>query len=720
MNKIILSVFALCFSILIVKADEGMWLPFLLKQLNEQDMKKNGCKLSAEDIYSINKSSLKDAIVQFGGGCTGEIISNQGLLLTNHHCGYGQIASHSTVEKDYLTNGFWAMNKSEELPNPGLTATFIIRMEDVTEKVSKNIQAHFTASQKDSVIKSNMKIIETEAVQGTHYEAFTRPFYYGNTYILFVTETFKDVRLVGAPPSFIGKFGGDTDNWVWPRHTGDFSIFRIYAGKDNKPAEYSKDNVPYVPRSSLSINIKGTEEGDFTLVYGFPGRTQEYLFSDGVEMLMSKSDPVKVDLREKRLAIMDKYMKADDQTRINYAANYASVANYWKKWLGEMTGLKQSKAVDKKIEWEKQFLQQVASNPEDTKKFNALFDEFKKVYAEYSIYIKQLDYLSEGLYGINSFIYARNFDKLVNDWKDYKAGKNDNFLKNFEKTKTALLAFHKTNNKQMDKELMSKMLEMYDKGLSKTEKVPYTDSLIASYEGNTQRLSNDLYAKSALLNEDQLQNILNDLDNKISSITNDPLFILFSKTNSFYNTKVRPNTQKLDLQLNELYKIYIAGQMKYIKNKVFYPDANSTLRVTYGKVKGLKPRDGLSYDYYTTLDGIMEKENPAIDDYVVFPKLKELYAKKDYGQYADKNGKLRVAFIASNHTTGGNSGSPVLNGKGELIGTNFDRIWEGTMSDVMYNSNICRNITLDVRYTLFVIDKYAGAGYLLKEMNIVK
>ncbi len=385
-----------------------------------------------------------------------------------------------------------------------------------------------------------------------------------------------------------------------------------------------------------------------------------------------------------------------------------------------MTGLKQSKAVDKKIEWEKQFLQQVASNPEDTKKFNALFDEFKKVYAEYSIYIKQLDYLSEGLYGINSFIYARNFDKLVNDWKDYKAGKNDNFLKNFEKTKTALLAFHKTNNKQMDKELMSKMLEMYDKGLSKTEKVPYTDSLIASYEGNTQRLSNDLYAKSALLNEDQLQNILNDLDNKISSITNDPLFILFSKTNSFYNTKVRPNTQKLDLQLNELYKIYIAGQMKYIKNKVFYPDANSTLRVTYGKVKGLKPRDGLSYDYYTTLDGIMEKENPAIDDYVVFPKLKELYAKKDYGQYADKNGKLRVAFIASNHTTGGNSGSPVLNGKGELIGTNFDRIWEGTMSDVMYNSNICRNITLDVRYTLFVIDKYAGAGYLLKEMNIVK
>ena len=554
MKKFTLSTLALCLSFFIAKADEGMWLPFLLKQLNEQDMKKNGCKLTAEDIYSINKSSLKDAIVQFGGGCTGEIISNQGLLLTNHHCGYGQIASHSTVEKDYLTNGFWAMNKSEELPNPGLTAMFIIRMEDVTDKVTKNIQANFTAAQKDSALKSNLKMIETEAVKGTHYEAFTRPFYYGNMYILFITETFKDVRLVGAPPSFIGKFGGDTDNWVWPRHTGDFSIFRIYAGKDNKPAEYSKDNIPYVPRRSLNINIKGTEEGDFTMVYGFPGRTQEYLFSDGVEMLMNKSDPVKVDLREKRLAIMDKYMKADDQTRINYAANYASVANYWKKWLGEMTGLKQSKAVDKKLEWEKQFLQQIASNPEDSKKFSALFDEFKKVYAEYSIYIKQLDYLSEGLYGINSFIYARNFDKLVNDWKDYKAGKNESFQKNFEKTKTSLLAFHKTNSREMDKELMAKMLEMYDKGLSKTEKVPYIDSLIASYEGNTQRLANDLYIKSALLNVDQLQNILNDLDNKNSSITSDPLFILFSKVNSFYNTKVRPNTQKLDAQLNEMYK----------------------------------------------------------------------------------------------------------------------------------------------------------------------
>ena len=306
MKKLLLALVVLFSVSFGVKADEGMWLPYLLKQLNEKDMKKNGCKLSAEDIYSINKSSLKDAIVQFGGGCTGEIVSDKGLLLTNHHCGYGQIANHSTVEKDYLTHGFWAMDQSQELPNPGLTAMFIIRMEDVTEKVNKNMQTYFSAVQKDSTIRANAKEIEKEAVKGTHYGSFTRPFYYGNMYIMFVTETFKDVRLVGAPPSFIGKFGGDTDNWVWPRHTGDFSVFRIYAGKDNKPAEYSKDNVPYIPKRSLKINIKGTEEGDFTMVYGFPGRTQEYLFSDGVDMLMNVNDPARVSLREKRLEIMAK------------------------------------------------------------------------------------------------------------------------------------------------------------------------------------------------------------------------------------------------------------------------------------------------------------------------------------------------------------------------------------------------------------------------------
>ncbi len=720
MKKLLLA-FVVLFSVSFgMRADEGMWLPYLLKQLNEKDMKKNGCKLSAEDIYSINKSSLKDAIVQFGGGCTAEIISDKGLMLTNHHCGYSQIANHSTVEKDYLTHGFWAMNQSEELPNPGLTAMFIIRMEDVTEKVNKNMQSYFSAVQKDSTIRANSKEIEKEATKGTHYESFTRPFYYGNMYIMFITETFKDVRLVGAPPSFIGKFGGDTDNWVWPRHTGDFSVFRIYAGKDNKPAEYSKDNVPYIPKRSLKINIKGTEEGDFTMVYGFPGRTQEYLFSDGVDMLMNVNDPARVSLREKRLEVMDKFMKADDQTRINYAANYASVANYWKKWLGEMTGLKVSKAVEKKKAWEKLFLEQVATNPEDTKKFNDLFNEFHKIYEEYGVYSKQQDYVNEGLFGVSAFLFARNFEKLINDTQKFKEGKNENYKADLEKSKPKLLGFDKAVNRQMDLQMMAAMLDMYDKGLKKGEKVPYIDSLITAYEGNTQRIAKEIFETSTILNQDKLSKIIDDLPNKMDVILNDPMYLLYSKTMIHYNTKVRPFTSTYEQRLAEMYKIYMEGQLKYMKGKQFYPDANSTLRLTYGKVKGSKPRDGIKYDYYTTIDGIMEKENPAIDDYVVFPKLKELYAKKDYGQYADKNGKLRVAFIAANHTTGGNSGSPVLNAKGELIGTNFDRAWEGTMSDVMYNPDICRNITLDVRYTLFIIDKYAGAGYLVKEMNIVK
>jgi hypothetical protein len=718
MKKTLLSLAILVATVFNSFADEGMWLPYLLKQMNEQDMKKNGCKLSAEDIYSINKSSLKDAIVQFGGGCTGELISDKGLLLTNHHCGYSSIANHSTVEKDYLTHGFWAMNQAEELPNAGLTATFIIRMEDVTEKMNKNIQPYFSQVQKDSAMKANAKELEAEAVKGTHYEAFTRPFYYGNMYILFVTEVFKDVRLVGAPPSFIGKFGGDTDNWVWPRHTGDFSVFRIYAGKDNKPAEYSKDNVPYVPRRSLSINIRGTKEGDFTMVYGFPGRTQEYLFSDGVDMLMNVEDPVKVSLREKRLEIMDKFMKADDQTRINFAPNYASVANYWKKWLGEMTGLKVSKAVEKKKEWEAQFMAQVASNPEDSKKFSELFNEFHKIYEEYAVYNKQLAYLSEGLFGVNAFAYARNYDKLLNEIG--KSKRQTDFKTDFEKMKGDYTGYHKYGNRAMDVQLMIAMLDMYDKGLNKQQKVPYIDSLIVSYEGNTERLAKDLFKNSALLDKDKTMKLLEDPAANVEVIKNDPMYILYSRTMAYYNTMVRPFSSKYEARLGEMYKIYMAGQLKYMKGKQFYPDANSTLRLTYGKVKGTKPKDGLIYNYFTTLDGVMEKENPAIDDYIVFPRLKELYAKKDYGPYADKDGKMHVAFIAANHTTGGNSGSPVLNAKGELIGTNFDRAWEGTMSDVMYNPDICRNISLDIRYTLFVIDKYAGAGYLVNEMKLIK
>jgi hypothetical protein len=691
-------------------ADEGMWLPFLLKQLNESDMKKNGCKLSAKDIYDVNSASLKDAIVQFGGGCTAEIISDKGLLLTNHHCGYSSVAAHSSVDKDYLTNGFWAMNAAEELTNPGLTATIIQRIEDVTDKVNAGIKAGFSDRQIDSTQQSNVKQIVQDVTKGTKYEAFVRPFFYGNQYILFVTLVYKDVRLVGAPPSFIGKFGGDTDNWVWPRHTGDFSVFRIYADKNNEPAEYSTDNIPYKPKKSLTISMKGENEGDFTLVFGFPGRTQEYLFSDAVDIIMNQSDPDKVSLRDKRLGIMNRFMKANDTTRIAYASNYASIANYWKKWMGEMQGLKKFDAVNKKKEFEKKFLELLATDPAEKERFAKLFNDFHTLYDSQRALQKQLDYYSEGLLGMSSFVTARNAEKVLAGIKKSP----ENSQKDLQKYSNDIERAFKTYNKQMDKAICRAMLEMYDAGVPKELKVPALDSLFAANKKDYDAITEKFYSESMFMNRDRYLAALRSGNTK--EIEADPLFKIWKSISAFY-LNIIAQYSSLDTKLNAIYKQYMDKLTKVYKDKKFYPDANSTLRVAYGKVKGYKPRDGVKYEYFTTLDGMMEKEDPSNDEFIIFPKLKELYNKKDYGKYADKDGTVHISFIASNHTTGGNSGSPVLNAKGELIGTNYDRVWEGTMSDIMFNPEICRNITLDVRYTLFVIDKYAGAGYLLNEMK---
>jgi hypothetical protein len=713
MRKLIFA-FALSASFFRIFADEGMWLPFLLKQLNESDMKKNGCKLSAKDIYDVNNASLKDAIVHFGGGCTAEIISDKGLLLTNHHCGYASIAAHSSVDKDYLTNGFWAMNQSEELTNPGLTATIIVRIEDVTAAVNNGIKNEFSEKQKDSVQQINSRALIEAATKGSRNEAFVRPFFYGNQYILFVTKTYKDVRLVGAPPSFIGKFGGDTDNWVWPRHTGDFSVFRIYAGKDNEPAEYSPDNIPYVPKKSLTISLRGVNEGDFTMVYGFPGRTQEYLFSDAVDLTMNQSDPDRVALRDKRLTIMNRFMKANDTTRITYAANYASVANYWKKWLGEMQGLKKFDAVNKKKEFEKKFLELLSSDPAEKERFSKVFDEFHSLYSEYKVYQKQNDYLNECILGIGAFTAARNFDKLLSGFKKVPA----NTAAEMNKAIPDIEKGFKGYNQAMDKAICIAMLEAYATGVEKKLRVPSLDSLFNANQNNYSQIADKIYSESVLLNKEKYVAALKGGDTKV--FENDYLIKLWKSTLAYYQTQVSPRSGTIETKLLALYKQYVDKLTKVYKDKKFYPDANSTLRVAYGKVKPYKPRDGVIYTYFTTLDGMMEKEDPNNDDFIIFPRLKELYNKKDYGKYADKDGSLHISFIASNHTTGGNSGSPVLNAKGELIGTNYDRVWEGTMSDIMFNPEICRNIILDVHYTLFVIDKYAGAGYLLNEMKIIQ
>lgn len=697
------------------RADEGMWLPFLIKQLNEADMKKNGCKLSAKDIYDVNNASLKDAIVHFGGGCTAEVISDKGLILTNHHCGYGSIASHSSVDKDYLTNGFWAMNQAGELTNPTLTATFIVRIEDVTRQMSNGITAADSEKRRDSLQQVNAKALIDAAKKDTKYDAFVRPFFYGNQYILFVTQTYKDVRLVGAPPSFIGKFGGDTDNWVWPRHTGDFSLFRIYADKNNEPAAYSPDNVPYKPRRSLTISLKGVKEGDFTMVYGFPGRTQEYLFSDAVDITVNQSDPDRVNLRDKRLAIMNRFMKANDTTRIAYAASYASIANYWKKWLGEMQGLKKFDAVNKKKEFEKKFLELLSADPLEKERFSKIFNEFHTLYDEYKNYQKQTDYLSECLLGINALTTARAAEKLLNTMQKAppEAG-----AKEMSKYHEVIAKYFKTYSKPMDRDMCRAMLEAYALGVDKKLRVPFIDSLFTAHGNNYDAITDKIYTESIFVNKDKYLPVLKGAN--VKAIENDIAYRMWQSIAAYYSLRVMPQAASIDYRLLALYKEYMQKLMQVYKNKKFYPDANSTLRVAYGKVKPYKPRDGVIYTHFTTLDGMMEKEDPNNEEFIIFPKMKELYSKKDYGRYADKDGTVHVSFIASNHTTGGNSGSPVLNAKGELIGTNYDRVWEGTMSDIMFNPEICRNIILDVHFTLFVIDKYAGAGYLLDEMKIVQ
>jgi hypothetical protein len=702
----------------IAKADEGMWLPLFLKSLNEADMQSKGLKLSADDIYNINKSSLKDGIVHFGGGCTGEIISGKGLLLTNHHCGYGQIQAHSTVENDLLTNGFWAKSLEEELPNPGLTATFIVRMEDVTLKVLADVTDKMTDTERDKKIAENIASITKEAIKDTHYGAYVRPFYYGNEYYMFVTETFKDVRLVGAPPSSIGKFGGDTDNWMWPRHTGDFSVFRVYANKDNKPADYSKDNVPYQPKYVIPISLKGIEQGDFTMVYGFPGRTTEYLTSFAVDMIQNVSDPAKVKIRETKLAIWDKDMKSNDKVRIQYSAKYAGIANYWKKWDGERNGLKKANAIEKKKLFEQDFLLKVNTDDAAKAKYGNLFSEFESKYKEFSSYNNQRDYFTEAILGTEAVSFAFAFSDII-DAMD--AGKKAaDIQKNIDALKGRAKGFFKDYNADTDQKICAAMLKIVYSNLPKEQQASIFLEIEKKFKGDFEKYAQSIYSKSLFTSEEKVLKALDNIESNYKKIQKDPIYMLMKSCYTKFANDVLPKYNALDAEITKLNRTYMKAMREIITTKKYYPDANSTLRVAYGKVDGYYPKDGVYYNHFTTLEGVMEKENPLVDEFVVHPKLKELYSKKEYGQYADKNGEMRVAFCASNHTTGGNSGSPVFNGNLELIGTNFDRNWEGTMSDIIYNPDQVRNIILDVRFTLFVIDKFAGAGYLVDEMKIVK
>ncbi len=716
MKRLFSSLLLALFSLL-ATANEGMWIPLFLKQLNEAEMKGLGMKLSAEDLYSVNKSSLKDAICQFGGGCTAELISGTGLLLTNHHCGYDAIQNHSTLEHNYLENGFWSMNKNEELQNQGLTATFIIRIEDVSENALRGVTVDMSEKDRFAVINKNIAMINKGAARESWQEVFVRPFYEGNQYFMFVTETFKDVRLVGAPPSSIGKFGSDTDNWSYPRHTGDFSLFRIYANKDNHPAEYSADNVPYTPKHFLPVSLDGVEKGDFSMVYGFPGRTQEYLPAIAVEQIVNTLNPAKIAIRDKTLQIMDTDMRADAGVKIQLAARYASISNAWKKWRGESLGLTKSRAVDKKRAYERDFSAALNNNEAWKRNYGHLLEDINKVYKDAEPYLLLRDQYRETFTNCLSLNWANNINTLLRnfDKNDQKA-----FEEKRKELKEGLLEFFKEYNVDNDKKIFVALTEMYWKNVS-PEYIGEDARKTVAKNKTFQALADKLFAKTILTSQSELSELLAMKDaDLVRKLRKDPLSAFTASLYNTFDAKVNPRLAELQPQINRLQRLYMKAQMEVFEGKKnFFPDANSTLRVTYGKVNGFQPRDGVEYAPTTYLDGVMEKYIPGDYEFDVPKKLRELYAAKDYGQYGTPDGKMPVCFIGMNHTTGGNSGSPALDAYGNLIGLNFDRVWEGTMSDINYDPSLCRNIMMDARYLLFIIDKFAGAGHLIQEMKLV-
>ena len=653
-------------------ADEGMWLPSQIAQ-RINDMQAKGFKLSAEDLYSINNSSLKDAIVHFNGGCTGELISNEGLLITNHHCGYSKIQYHSSVEHDYLKDGFWAMTREQELANPDLYVAFLEYMEDVTDEVLKGYAPGMSEEERNSIIRTNSdKIIKETVSKGKGLKAKIAPLYYGNQYFIWVYKVFTDVRLVGAPPSAVGKFGGDTDNWMWPRHTGDFSLFRIYAGKDNEPAAYSPENVPYRPKKFFKINASGIQEGDFTLVYGFPGRTNEYLMSHAVDYTANVSNPHKIKLRTLRLDIQNREMEKSQAVRIQYASKNANVSNSWKKWQGERKGIIKMNTIENKRNYEKAFAEWAKGKPE----YEGLVEKFAELYSNIEELSLVNDYQKEAINVIEFVKYAAN------------RANADSAL------------FYKDYYKPIDKDIFIALVSEYDKVIADKYKAPYFKEKLAEM-GSVEKWADAIY------------------DNDSMELAKE----LYVETNKHFNKEFKPYLDSINAQITLLYRKYMKGQIEYNEQtggeKVFYPDANSTLRIAYGSVKGYSPSDAVYFTPVSTIEGIMQKDNPNIYDYDVPQVLRDAYATKNYGKW-DVNGTVPVAFIATNHTSGGNSGSPVIDGNGNLIGVNFDRVWEGTMSDVVFDPEVCRNIALDIRFALFFIDRCAGAQHLIDEMVIVQ
>ena len=689
----------------------GMWIPSLLEGMNESEMKNLGMKISVKEIYDVNNSSLKDAVPQFNGGCTSEVISDKGLILTNHHCGFDAIQNHSTVEHDYLQDGFWAYKMEDELPNKDMVVMFVVKIEDVTTKVLENVASLSTEAEKQKKIQENIATLNNSSPKETWQENKIRTFYDGNQYLLFVTETFKDIRFVGAPPSSIGKFGSDTDNWVWPRHTGDFSLFRIYADKNNRPATYSAENVPYKPKHFLPISIKGIKENDFTMVLGYPGTTREYLPAVAVEQIVTTLNPAKIELRDATLKAQDGFMRKDQAIKIQYASKYATIANSWKKWIGENKGLKKSNAVAVKQKFEAEFQEKVIKAGKQAEYGNLLAD-FKKNYTEIKDYALARDYFTE--------VALRNTEILSVGFKLYQLEQvlttkgEQAFTDRKNNLSNGIDDFYKDYNIQVDKTIFEKLVKLYATNSPK-QFIPSSFDNI-----DVTKLTADVFSTSKLTSLTSFRELLTgDTKTIIEKINNDKGYQVIKAMADAYTKNVAIKYDEINLKNTATQRTYMKAILEFFPNKRIFPDANGTLRVTYGKVKGYSPNDAIYYEPVTYLDGVIEKYIPEDYEFDVPKKLIDLYNAKDYGDYGLK-GKMPVCFIGTNHTTGGNSGSPAIDANGNLIGLNFDRVWEGTMSDIYYSPDICRNIMVDARYILFIIDKFAGAKNLIEELKIIK
>lgn len=705
------------FTALPLFANEGMWLPLLIKRLNEADMQKMGLQLTAEEIYSVNQSSLKDAIVSLGGFCTAEMISSQGLLLTNHHCAYDAIQSHSSVENDYLTRGFWAMNKEQELPNDGLFARFLVRMEDVTPKVLSVLNNDMTETQRAAAIAAVSKSLSEQAKGDSHYDVVVKDFFNGNEFYLFVYETFTDVRLVGAPSESIGKFGGDTDNWMWPRHTGDFALFRVYSGPDGKPAAYSAENIPLKPKHHLPVSLQGVQEGDFAMVFGYPGSTDRYLTSYGVKQALEQTNPTRVKIRDQRLKLLKEDMDADKNVRIKYASKYASVANYWKYFIGQRKGLENLDVLAKKEALEKEFSQWAATAPERQQQYGEALSLIKQSYDEsYAVNLSYL-YLLEAAMGTEIIRFANGFRSLE---AAMGAEKQDP-----EQLKSVIAALReqtanhfKDYNAATDQKVMARLMKMYYQDVPKKDHPEIFQTVDKKYKGDFNKWADAVFSKSMLANEAATLAFLEKPE--LKKLQADPAFVAASSIMNNYGKNIYPRRQAIQENRDKGNRLFVNGLRQMQPNRKFYPNANSTMRLTYGSVGSYAPRDGVVYDYYTTFKGVMQKKDNSDPEFVVPAKLDELYEKKDYGPYANQKGELPVGFITNNDITGGNSGSPVIDGKGQLIGLAFDGNWEAMSGDIAFEPELQRCINVDIRYVLFIIDKYAGAGHLVEEMTLVE